>query len=75
MGQCKRCGGIYGTHEMMEGICKECLSGVDKVNINKSINKSERGTTSWFVIFSLVTLFLFFVLFVTYFFKNANFHA
>ena len=69
MGKCKRCGGIYGAHEMTEGICKNCLTDEDKENI-KPINKRERSTTSWFIIFSLVTLFLLFVLFVIVFLKN-----
>ena len=29
MGQCKRCGGIYGAHEMTEGICKDCIKPED----------------------------------------------
>ena len=70
MGQCKRCGVIYGAHEMTEGICNNCLTYEDKANINKSNTRSERSTTSWFIIFSLVTLFLFFVIFVILFLKN-----
>jgi len=25
MGQCKRCGGVYGVNDMTEGICKNCI--------------------------------------------------
>ena len=75
MGQCKRCNQIYGAHEMVNGICKNCLTGKDKETINKGNLRRERSTTSWFIIFSLITLFLFFILFIIYFFKNANFHA
>ena len=49
MGQCKRCGGIYGAHEMTESICINCLTNEDKVTINKRNTRSERSTTSWFV--------------------------
>ena len=68
MGQCKRCGGVYGAHEMTEGICNDCLSGKDKENIVQSNSRNERSTTFWFIIFSLVTLFFLFVAFVIYFF-------
>ena len=36
MGQCKRCGGVYGVHEMTNGICKNCLKQEDITDYKKS---------------------------------------
>ena len=41
MGQCRRCGGIYGAQEMTEGICKECLKPEDVVN-KKTIDPNKK---------------------------------
>ncbi len=44
MGQCKRCGEVYGAHEMAYGICKNCIKPEDipkkkTIDPNKKIMK------------------------------------
>ena len=42
MGQCKKCNQIYGAHEMVNGICKNCLTPEDIQNSKPSENSDKQ---------------------------------